>query len=48
MTPRSRSRLVSARVSTPAIAGTPLSRSQSSRVLREVACEGRAQSSETT
>ena len=48
MTPWTRSFFVRARVSTPEIPGTPLSRSQSSRVFREVACDGRAQSSETT
>ncbi len=48
MTPWTRSFFVSARVSTPAIPGTPLSRSQSLRVLVEVACEGFSQSSETT
>ena len=47
MTPWTRSFFVRARVSTPAIPGTPFSRSQSSTVFRDVACEGRAQSSET-
>jgi hypothetical protein len=47
MTPWTRSFFVRARVSIPAIPGTPLSRSQSSRVFREVTCEGVAQSSET-
>ena len=48
MTPWTRSFFVRARVSMPAIPGTPFSRSQSSRVLRDVAWEGRAHSSETT
>ena len=47
MTPWTRSRFVRARVSMPAIPGTPLSRSQSSTVFLDVAWEGRAQSSET-
>jgi hypothetical protein len=48
MTPWTRSFLVRARVSTPAMPGTPLSQSQSLRVFVEVACEGFSQSSETT
>ncbi len=41
MTPWTRSFLVRARVSIPAIPGTPFSRSQSSRDLREEAWDGR-------
>jgi hypothetical protein len=48
MTPRARSFFVRVRVSTPAIPGTLLSRSQSSRLFFEVAWEGQAQSSEMT